>query len=137
MVIAHSRALKSDGNTAVIEADLRDPAAILDHPRTRELIDFRQPLAVLLVAVLHFIGEDDDPHALVASIRQALPPGSYLVISHALHGMLRGESAGSVEEQYKKNVASGATLRGQEEILRFFTGLDLIEYETSRQFVVH
>jgi hypothetical protein len=61
MVLAHSRALKSTGNTAVIQADLRDPAAILDHPRTLELIDFSQPLAVLLVAVLHFIGDDDDP----------------------------------------------------------------------------
>jgi hypothetical protein len=127
MVIAHSRALKTGGNTAVIEADLRDPAAILDHPRTRALIDFRQPLAVLLVAVLHFIGGDDDPHAIVASILAALPPGSHLVISHALDGMLRGDCAGTVEEQYKKNVASGATLRDREEILRFFTGLELIE----------
>lgn len=55
MVLAHSRALKTGGNTVVIEADLRQPRAILDHPGTRKLIDFSQPLGVLLVAVLHFI----------------------------------------------------------------------------------
>jgi hypothetical protein len=127
MVLAHSRALKTGGNTAVIGADLRDPAAILNHPRTLELVDFRQPLAVLLVAVLHFIGGDDDPHAIVGFIRDALPAGSYLVASHALQGILRGDSAGKVKEQYKKNVASGATLRDREEILRFFTGFELVE----------
>jgi hypothetical protein len=126
MVLAHSRALKTGGNTAVIEADLRHPDAILNHPRALELIDFRQPLAVLLVAVLHFVGGEDDPHAIVGSICEALPAGSYLVLSHGLDGILRGDSAGKVEEQYRKNVASGATLRDREEILRFFTGLELV-----------
>ncbi len=127
MVLAHSRALKTGGNTAVIEADLRDPAAILNHHRTLELIDFRQPLAVLLVAVLHFIGEDDDPYAIVGSICEALPPGSYLVISHATGGILSGDSAGKVAEHYKKNVAQGSTLRDLDEIVRFFTGFELVE----------
>jgi hypothetical protein len=127
MVLAHSRALKTGGNAAVIQADLRDPAAILTHHRTVDLIDFGQPLGVLLVAVLHFIGASEDPYAIVGSIYQALPPGSYVVISHALEGILRGDSADKVEEQYRKNVASGATLRGRDDILRFFTGLELIE----------
>ena len=127
MVLTHSRALKTGGNTAVIEADLRDPAAILNHPRTVELIDFRQPLAVLLVAVLHFIGEDDDPYAIVGSIYEVLPPGSYLVISHATDGILSGDSAGKVAEDYRKNVAQGSTLRNRDEILRFFTEFELVE----------
>jgi SAM-dependent methyltransferase len=127
MVLAHSRALKTGGNTAVIEADLRNPASILDHPRTRALIDFSQPLAVLLVAVLHFIGGSDDPYAIVGSIRDTLQPGSHLVISHATGGILQGGSAGKVEEHYRKNVASGSTLRDRDEILRFFAGLELIE----------
>ena len=92
MVLAHSRALKTGGNTVVIEADLRDPRAILDQPGTRKLIDFSQPLAVLLVAVLHFISDDEDPHAIVAAIRDALPPGSYLVLSHVT-GDIRRDSA--------------------------------------------
>jgi hypothetical protein len=82
MVLAHSRALKTGGNTTVIEAGLREPQASLDHPGTRKLIEFSQPLAVLLVVVLHFISDDDDPSAIVGAIREALPPGSYLVPSH-------------------------------------------------------
>jgi len=125
MVLAHSRALKTGGNTVVIEADLRDPQVILDHPSTRKLIDFSQPLAVLLVAVLHFVSDDDDPPAIVAAIRDALPAGSYLVLSHVT-GDIRRESAANAAIHYKK-VTSGATLRGREEILRFFAELELID----------
>jgi hypothetical protein len=125
MVLAHSRALKTGGNTVVIEADLREPRAILDHPGTRKLIDFSQPLAVLLVAVLHFISDDDNPHAIVAAIRDAVPPGTYLVLSHVV-GDIRRESSASAALQYKK-VSPGATLRGRDEILRFFAGLELID----------
>jgi hypothetical protein len=125
MVLAHSRALKTGGNTVVIEADLRNPQAILDHPGVRKLIDFGQPLAVLLMAVLHFISDDDKPPAIVAAIVDALPPDSYLVLSHVT-GDIRRESAASAAVHYKK-VSSGATLRGQDEILRFFAGLELID----------
>jgi len=125
MVLAHSRALKTGANTRVIEADLREPQAILDHPGTQELIDFSQPLAVLLVAVLHFISDYDEPHSIVAAIGDALPPGSYLVISHVA-GDIRSESAAKAAVHYKK-VTSGATLRGQAEILQFLAGLELID----------
>jgi hypothetical protein len=84
-----------------------------------------QPLAVLLVAVLRFISDDDEPPAIAAAIRDALPAGSYLVLSHVT-GDIRSESAAPAAVHYKK-VTSGATLRGREEILRFFVGLELIE----------
>jgi SAM-dependent methyltransferase len=125
MVLAHSRALKTGGNTVVIEADLRQPRVILDHPSTNALIDFSRPLAVLLVAVLHFVGDKDQPHAIVSVIRDALPPGSLLVISHVT-GDIRPEAAANSETEYKK-VTPGATLRTQEQIHRFFTGLDLLD----------
>ncbi len=125
MVLAHSRALKTGGNTVVIEADLREPQAILDHADTRRLIDFSRPLAVLLVAVLHFISDDYDPPAIVATLRHAVPPGSYLVISHVT-GDIRPETATRAAVHYKR-VTPGATLRNRDEILRFFTGLDLID----------
>jgi S-adenosyl methyltransferase len=118
MVLAHSRALKTSVNTVAIEADLRDPRAILDHPGTRRLIDSGQPSGVLLVAVLDFISDDDDPNAIVAAICDALQPGSYLVLSHV--------TGASVAVNYKK-VTPGTTLRGREEILRFFAGLRLID----------
>ena len=94
MVLAHSRALKTGGNTAVIEADLRDPAGDPESSGTYKLIDFSQPLAVLPVAVLHFISDDDDPNEIVAAIRDALQPGSYLLLSH-MTGDTRRESAAS------------------------------------------
>jgi hypothetical protein len=125
MVIAHSRALKTGENTAVIEADVRLPQDILDHRETRKLIDFSQPLAVLLVAVLHFIGDDDNPAGIVAAIRDAMAPGSYLVVSHVTSDIRRDVSA-QAAVHYKK-VTPNATLRSREEILRFFAGLDLIE----------
>jgi hypothetical protein len=107
MVLAHSRALKTGGNTIVIEADLREPQAILDHRGPRELIDFTQPLAVLLVAVLHFISEKDNPSSIVATIRDVLPAGSYLVISHVT-GDIRREAAAMAEAKYRR-MAPGAT----------------------------
>jgi hypothetical protein len=125
MVLAHSRALKTGGNTVVIETDLRQPQVIVDHPGTRALIDFTRPLAVLLVAVLHFVGDDDWPHSTVSTICDALPPGSYLVLSHVT-GDIRPEVAAKSETEYKK-VTPGATLRTREEILRFFSGLDLLD----------
>ena len=125
MVLAHSRALKTGGNTVVIEADLREPQAILDHAGTRRLIDFSRPLAVLFVAVLHFISEADDPSAVIAALREAVPPGSFLVLSHVT-GDIRPETAARAAAHYKK-VTSGATLRSRDEILRFFTGMDLID----------
>jgi S-adenosyl methyltransferase len=125
MVVAHSRALKTGGNTVVIEADLREPRMILDHPDTRKLIDFKRPLAVLMVAVLHFISDEDQPHAIVSTIRDALPPGSYLVLTHVT-GDIRPEVAARSETEYKK-VTHGATLRTRQEILGFFTGLEIVE----------
>jgi hypothetical protein len=125
MVVAHARALKTSRNTVVIEADLREPQAILEHPGTRRLIDFGRPLAVLLVAVLHFIGDDGDPSAIIATLRDAVPPGSYLVISHVT-GDIRPESSSQAAVHYKK-VTPGATLRDRGEILGFFTGLELVE----------
>jgi S-adenosyl methyltransferase len=128
MVLAHSRALKTGGNTAVIGADLRDPSTILHHPRALEFIDFSQPLAVLLVAVLHFISPDDDPYGIVRFIQEAMAPGSYLVVSHVAEGILSGDSTAKAAERfYQKNVAAGSTLRGRDEILRFFTGMELVE----------
>ncbi|SHM23238.1 SAM-dependent methyltransferase [Cryptosporangium aurantiacum] len=83
IVLAHGRALLAEnGNTAVIQADMRDTAAILAQPELTKLIDFDQPVAALFVSVLHCIPDGDDPAALVARVFDRLPSGSYLVISH-------------------------------------------------------
>ena len=88
VVLAHSRALLSrrgSERTTVLEGDLRDPEAILSAPDLRAVIDFDQPVAVLLVAILHFLRDSDDPAGVIARFRKEMAPGSYLVISHATY----------------------------------------------------
>ncbi len=82
VVYTHGQALMADGRTTeVVTADVRRPDEILDHPVVRQFIDFRQPVALLLLAVLHHLSDDEDPSRVVAVLRDALPRGSYLVIS--------------------------------------------------------
>ena len=123
MVLAHARALKTGDGTAVISADLRDAAKILEHPDTQRLIDFTQPLAILLVAVLHFIG-DPDAHQAVASYVSAAPPGSYLVVGHGTSDVDPAISAASASVYSR--TANPGTLRSRADILSFFDGLDLL-----------
>jgi S-adenosyl methyltransferase len=85
VVLAHAQALLSsgpEGRTAYIHADLRDPQAILSHPVVREVLDFSQPIALMLVAILHFIQDEGKPGDIVTTLLDALPPGSYLTASH-------------------------------------------------------
>src|SRR6266498_1582061 len=82
IVVVHSDALLAGHNTTAIKADLREPNVILEHPEVREVIDLDQPVAVLLVAVLHFLQDADDPVGVVARLRDAMAAGSYLAISH-------------------------------------------------------
>ena len=84
-MLSHARALLTshpEGRTAYIEADLHDPDAILRHPEVRGTLDFAQPVALMLVAVLHFFPDDEDPAKIVSTLREALSPGSYLAASH-------------------------------------------------------
>jgi len=85
LVLAHARVLLAsapEGRTAYIQADLRDPAAILSDPVTRGVLDFGQPIGLVIVALLHFIQDADNPGRILATLLDALPPGSYLAASH-------------------------------------------------------
>lgn len=127
IVSAHSRTLLADDdtNTSVVLADLRDPRAILDHPEVRKVIDFDEPVALLLVAVLHFITEAEDPDALVATLRDALPTGSYLVLSHATGDLHedRREDAAAVYN----NATATMNPRTRPQVLNFFGDFTLID----------
>ena len=127
VAVAHSK-LILDGkpDAAVIQADLRDPASILGDPETQLLLDFTQPVAVLLVAVLHFIADDDRPEQIVATLRDALPPGSYLVVSHACSDP-RPAVLSTFETVYKSKVSAQGRARSRAEIARFFDGFALID----------
>ncbi|MFC7532655.1 SAM-dependent methyltransferase [Actinoplanes sp. GCM10030250] len=83
MVLVHGRALLAgDDTTALIEADIRSPEGILGHPVVRERLDFTQPVGLLLFSILHHLHDTEDPGAIAATLRDALPPGSYLAIIH-------------------------------------------------------
>jgi SAM-dependent methyltransferase len=86
IVLAHARALLASGPrgvTAYLDADVRNPESILANPIVRDTLDFGMPIALMLVAVLHFLPDEDDPRQIVQTLVDALPPGSYLVASHA------------------------------------------------------
>ena len=135
MVVTHSRALLAGNNTVAIQADLREPDGILGHPEVRELIDFNQPVALLLMAILHFIPDDEDLLGIVARFRDALPAGSYLAISHGTRDIPArpdmsaeemAEMGAKVEQLYQLTTASLVT-RTRAEVARFFDGLELVD----------
>ncbi|MFE2379387.1 SAM-dependent methyltransferase [Streptomyces sp. NPDC059398] len=124
IVNAHANALLSgSGATSVVLADLRDPGALLDHPDIRRVIDFGEPVAVLLIAVLHFLTDAEKPEQVVATLRDALAPGSFLVLSHATSDFADRSAAQAV---YHKATAT-LNLRSHAEVERFFDGFELVE----------
>jgi S-adenosyl methyltransferase len=126
VAVAHSKLLLDDNPDAtVIQADLRDPKAILDHPETRRLLDFTQPVALLLAAVLHFIPDSDDPSGIIATFRGTLAPGSHIAISHACRDSIP-DVADSYAAAFRSRVAANGTIRTRKEIERFFDGFTLI-----------
>jgi S-adenosyl methyltransferase len=126
VVLIHARALLTSGPlgaTDYIEADLRDPQTILNHAAT--VLDFSQPIALMLVAVLHFVPNEDHPHEIVATLLEALPPGSFLTLSHP--GMDVDAGAPEAARRFNDRAAEQATLRSRDDVKRFFRGLDMVE----------
>jgi S-adenosyl methyltransferase len=127
IVHVHASALLTgSGTTAIVLADLRDPSAILAHPKVRELIDFDQPVALLLVAILHFLTEGEGPVRIVATLREALPPGSYLALSHGTADFHPPGVAGEAAMAYE-NATAPLVLRAFGQVSAFFQGLELVE----------
>ena len=127
VAIAHSKALLAGNeNAAIIDADVRDQEKILGDPTVGRLIDFGQPAGLLLVMVLHFIDDDADPWGIVARLRHALAPGSYLVLAHATTES-RPTVAQAAETVYNRSVSTGIRMRSRADILRFFDGFELLD----------
>jgi len=128
MVLAHARALLTsspEGRTAYIQADLRDPGSILASPVLREVLDLGQPVALMLIAVLHFLPDEDEPGKVIAALLDALPPGSYLAASHTTAEHDR-ERWAHLEAGYRSGGIRGQ-LRDSGEFARLaFTGLQLV-----------
>ncbi len=126
MVLMYARELLTDdGTTAVVQADLRDPDTVLADPDVRRLIDFSQPVGLLMTAVLQFVADASDPWALVARYMRAVVPGSYLALSHITGDKLSARSVQTGVQVYQAATES-AHPRTKAEIARFFAGLELV-----------
>jgi hypothetical protein len=125
--VAHSRViLAGNPGAAIIEGDLRQPGAILGHPETRRLIDFRQPAGLLLVSVLPFVADAEDPWRIVATLRDALAPGSFIAVSHATDEG-RPVAVQAMGKVYSDGVPTPGGIRSRAGIRRFFDGLRLVD----------
>ena len=129
LVLTHARALltsSDEGATAYIDADVRDPEKILRDPAVRETLDWSKPVALLLVAVLHFVEDSEDPYGIVARLVEELPAGSYLVLSHATFDPLDPETIAAMNA-VNESIKPRFSPRTLAEVSRFFEGLDLLE----------
>ena len=126
VVVRHAQALLANSAaTVAINRDLRDPDEILGHPALQALIDLAAPVAILLVAVLHFVRDSDGVYEIVERLKDAMAPGSYLVVSHVTGENLSAEASERARQLYENSTAPGVA-RTQREIARFFDGLELV-----------
>ena len=126
IVLAHARALLTSspaGATAYIDADLREPEKILSAPELGATLDLGRPVALVLLAVLHFVPDGQDPYGIVARLVKALPSGSYLVMSHATYDLVDPATV----EQLEAHSSGQWRSRSRDEFARFFTGLELVD----------
>jgi S-adenosyl methyltransferase len=127
IVLSHAKALLTsspEGATAYIDADLRDTATILE--QAGAILDFGQPVAVMLLGILQGIPDQDEPGAIIARLMDAVAPGSYLAISQIAGDVAVDEVAEGVQ-RYNEQAAVSVAARTHAEVCRFFAGLDLIE----------
>ena len=127
VVLSHARALlATNPNVIVVDGDLRRPEAILADASLQELIDFSQPVALLLVAVLHFVSDSERPHEVVRALAGALAPGSYLVLAQSTPDDVPDEVTEAMKSAYT-NASAQVTPRPFDEVARFFAGLELTD----------
>ncbi|GAA4855555.1 SAM-dependent methyltransferase [Saccharopolyspora cebuensis] len=127
VAVSHARSLL-DGqpHVTITQADIRSPEAVLSAPGVAGLMDFTRPVAVLAVAILHFVPDDDDPASLVASYHRACAPGSYLGMSHASPVTMTAEQVAGGREVYR-STTTPITPRSREAIMAMLTGWQLLD----------
>jgi hypothetical protein len=127
IVLSHARALLTstpEGQCRYLDADLRDTAAILG--QAAQTLDFSRPVAVMLIAVMHCIPDPDDPDGIMTRLKDALPPGSFLALSHPARD-LNATTRERMSTQVNAMMRTPVTLRDRTQVVRFFDGLELIE----------
>jgi hypothetical protein len=126
VAFAHGRALLADNPRATyVQADLRDPEAVLSSPEVTGMLDLTRPVAVLMLMTLHFVPDTDDPAGIVATYREAVTPGSYLVFSHGTNEY-RPADTGGITKVYTQ-ASHGIVPRDRAQIQALATGWDLLD----------
>jgi trans-aconitate methyltransferase len=126
IVLSHARALltSTTGPTAYIDADARETAKVL--AEAAATLDFSEPVAVMLVAILHCVTDEDDPYRLVATLMDAMPPGSYLTLTHPTQDF-QPDATNEMLSRLNAMMRQRITFRTRDQVVRFFDGLDLVE----------
>ncbi|MEV7169429.1 SAM-dependent methyltransferase [Streptomyces sp. NPDC093224] len=129
VAVAHSEAvLAGDDRTGVVAADLRKPQEILTAPAVGRILDLDRPVALMLVAVLHFLEDSDAPYEAVAELREALAPGSMLILTHASYeGIPLTEEVASGTVGVYRDIRNPLVMRTGEQIRNFFEGFEMVE----------
>ncbi|AXK36725.1 hypothetical protein DVA86_33385 [Streptomyces armeniacus] len=128
VAVAHSQAVLQDCEQAdVVSADFRSPQDVLLSVEVERLLDLEKPVALMLVALLHFIEDKDDPWKTVGEFVDALAPGSLVVLTHAGEGETRKPAGAEETVNVYRNIGSPLLLRSRDEVLRFFDGCELVE----------
>lgn len=129
IVLTHARALLAgtpEGRTAYLDADFRDDERILSAPATAAL-DFTQPVALLTVALLHFVPDEDDPGDVLERYKAVMPPGSVMIFSHATTDLVDDSEESKAVVRAYTGAGVGLTPRSRDRITEFFTGWDLLD----------
>jgi SAM-dependent methyltransferase len=128
VAVAHSELLlQGNERTAVVQANLRDPDFILGHQHSKRLLDFDQPIGLLMVMMLHFVPDSSAPLDVIAHYRDAVAPGSYLVISHVTADQRSDQITEAAQAIKRSNSPDQLAYRSHAEVVNFFTGFDLVE----------
>lgn len=127
MVVSHCSALLAKPDEAVVvQSDLRQPEAVLAHPSVRGHLDFGQPVGIVLMSVLHFVSDDDDPAGIIGTLREAIVPGSYLAIGHLTPDESHPAEVATAIAALA-NASAGVWPRSADQIRGLFDGFELVE----------
>ncbi len=128
VAVAHSRSLlNGNGRVSVLQADVRDFEGVLNSPEVDKQLDFDEPVAVLMIALLHFVPDDEDPRSIIAGYRDRLAPGSFLAVSHAGYEAHEESAASREARRIYDSAVMRLTLRDPAELARLFDGFSLVE----------
>lgn len=128
VAVSHSQLmLRGNDRVAMVQADLRDPGFVLEQPEVAELLDFGQPIGLLMLMVLHFVPDSGQPFDIVARYRDALAPGSYLVVSHVTADQRPDQISQAAQAIQRSRSPDQLSYRSHAEVSRFFDGLELVE----------